>query len=129
MALTQTNHLERVVFAFRGDGDGSFKGAHIERFLVVKQDGVEIARQPGKAMTVREALADGQEWPQVLAEINQGLLQTVDNQAAQIADLQSELARVRSAVEAQLADLADDTPEEAAAKTSGLTGWFKSLFA
>lgn len=74
MPIEETNYLERVVLAFRGDVDGSFKGAHVERFNILKRDGVEIVRQPGKATTIGEAAAAGFTWPEVVAEINAGLV-------------------------------------------------------
>lgn len=92
MTITETNHIERVVLAFRGDVDGSFKGAHLERFRVLKQDGVEIARTPGKATTISEASAAGFTWPEVAAEINAGLIITSEAQAAQIAALTADKA-------------------------------------
>jgi hypothetical protein len=95
--ITETNHIERVVLAFRGDVDGSFKGAHLERFNIIKRDGVEIVRQPGRATTISEAAAAGFTWPEVAAEINTGLLLTCESQAAQIVTLTAEKAAAETA--------------------------------
>lgn len=85
---TENTQLERVVLAFRGDGDGSFKGGHVEYFTrVLRDDGTEIARQPGRATTLSDAAAAGFTFPDVVAAINTGALLSVESQAAQIATL------------------------------------------
>lgn len=88
--ITETNHLERIVLAFRGGEDGSFKGAHAERFNVVKRDGVEIVRQPGRATTITDLAATGFTWPEVVADLNTGLILAHEAQTAQIATLTAE---------------------------------------
>lgn len=104
MTITESNHLERVVLAFRGDTDGSFKGAHAERFSVVSRDGVALVRQPGKATTISELAATGFQWPDVVSGINTGMLLTHEAQLAQIAELTAERdAAIQERTEAQIA--------------------------
>lgn len=89
--------LERVVLAFRGDLDGSYKGAHVEYFTrVLRDDGSEVARQQGRSTTISEVAAQGFTWPDVAASINAGLLLSSETQAAQIAVLKGEKAAVDS---------------------------------
>lgn len=127
MAIEETNHIERVVLAFRGDVDGSYKGAHVERFSVIKRDGVEIARQPGKATTITDAAAAGFTMPAVAAAINLGAILTSEAQAAQIVALTAEKAEALAAnapLAAQVADLTTRIAEyEAPTDVNGVPSW------
>ena len=105
--ITETNHIERIVIAFNGDTDGSFKGAAAERFSVLYRDGVEIFRKPGKGVTITEMAAEGFTWPAVTAEINTGMLLTLEAQAAQIDALTAGKATAEAARDAALAQVAD----------------------
>lgn len=105
--ITETNHIERIVIAFNGDTDGSFKGAAAERFNVLYRDGVEIFRKPGKGVTITEMAAEGFTWPAVTAEINAGMLLTLEQQAAQITTLTEEKTAADAARDAAVAQVAD----------------------
>jgi hypothetical protein len=123
--IEQTTHIERVVLAFRGDADGAYKGGHVERFTVIRQDGVEIARQPGRATTIGEAA--GFTWPEVAAEINAGLLIANEEQGAQITALTAEKASADAARDAALSQLetlrAKLADYEAPTDTNGVPSW------
>jgi len=121
MALNETNHIERVVLAFRGDTDGAYKGGHVERFRVITSDGQEIVRQPGRATTIGEAAGAGFTWPDVAAEINAGLVIAYDEAQAQIAALNAEKAALAQAHAEQLAALASEKAATAQASAAQLT--------
>lgn len=90
---TEVTKLERVVLAFRGDDDGGFKGAHVEYFTrILRDDGTEITRQPGRATTLSDAAAAGFTFPDVVSAINAGALLDNEAKAAQIATLTAEKA-------------------------------------
>lgn len=92
MTIEKITKLEHVHLAFRGDMDGGYKGGHVQYFTVIKEDGVEISRQQGRATTISEAAAAGFTMPDVAAAINLGLIVANEAQAAQLATLSLEKA-------------------------------------
>lgn len=105
--ITETNHIERIVIAFNGDTDGSFKGAAAERFNVLYRDGVEIFRRQGKGVTITDMAASGFTWPEICAEINSGMLLTLEQQAAQIATLTADKTAAEQARDTALAQVVE----------------------
>lgn len=102
---TTTKHLEHVLLVFNGGGDGAFKGVQGQRFLRITDDsGKDIVRQLGEVQTIGEMAAEGFTFPEVLADIDAGLLLAHDQQAAQIEQLQAQALAANTAAAQAIAE-------------------------